>query len=50
MGHHTRFRENGDLLQWLGSAAKKKPPFSNARTLMTRKIIRSRDARCNTGE
>ena len=31
VGHHTRFRENGDLPQWLGSAAKKKPPFSNAR-------------------
>ena len=48
--HHTRFQENGDLPQWLGSAAKKKPPFSNARALMTRTIMRSRDAQCNTGE
>ena len=50
IGHHTRFQENGDLLRWLGSAAKKKPPFSNARALMTRKIMRSRDAQCKTGE
>ena len=50
IGHHTRFRENGDLPQWLGPAAKKKLPFSNARALMTRKIMRSRDAQCNTGE
>ena len=49
IGHPTRFQENGDLPQWLGSAAKKKPPFS-ARALMTRKIMRSRDAQCNTGE
>ena len=49
-GHHIRFRENGDLPLWQGSAAKKKPPFSNARALMTRKIMRSRDAQCNTGE
>ena len=50
IGHHTRFQENGDLPQWPGSDAKKKPPFSNARALMTRKIMRSRDAQCNTGE
>ena len=50
IGHLTRFRENGDLPPWLGSAEKKKPPFSNARALMTRKIMRSRDAQCNTGE
>ena len=48
--HHTRFRENGDLPPWRGSAAKKKPPFFNARTLMTLKIIRSIDAQCNTRE
>ena len=30
IGHHTRFQENGDLRPWRGSAAKKKPPFSNA--------------------
>ena len=50
IGHHTRFRENGDLPQLLGSATKKKPPTSNARALMTRKIMRSRDAQCNTGK
>ena len=47
-GHSTRFRENGDLPPWRGSAAKKKP--LNARALMTREIMRSRDAQCNTGE
>ena len=49
IGRHTRFRENGDLPPWRGPAAKKKPPFSNVRALITRKIIRSRDAQCNTG-
>ena len=50
IGHRGRFRENDDLPQWLGAAAKKKPPFSNARALMTRKLMPSRDAQCNTGE
>ena len=50
IGRHTRFRENGDLPSWRGPAAKKKPPFSNARALITRKLMRSRDAQCNTGE
>ena len=50
IGHSSRFRENGDLLPWRGSAAKKKPPFFYARALMTREIMRSRDAQCNTGE
>ena len=50
IGRHTRFRENGDLPPWRGPAAKKKPPFSNARALITRKIMRSRDAQCNTRE
>ena len=50
IGHHTRFRENGDLRPWRGSAAKKKPPFFNACAQMTRKIMHSRDAQCNTGE
>ena len=48
--HRSRFRENDGLPLWRGPAVKKKPPFSNARALMTRKIIRSRDAQCNTGE
>ena len=31
IGHHARFRENDDLPLWRGPAAKKKPPFFNAR-------------------
>ena len=50
IGHHSRFRENDDLPLWPGLAVKKKLPFSNARALITRKIMRSRDAQCNTGE
>ena len=49
IGHHVRFRENDDLPLWQGPATKKKPPFCNARALITRKIMRSRDAQCNTG-
>ena len=37
IGRHTRFRGNGDLPPWQGPAAKKKPPFSNVRALITRK-------------
>ena len=44
IGHSRRFRENDDLPLWRGPAVKKKPPFSNARALITRKIMRSRDA------
>ena len=50
VGHHTRLRENDDLPLWRGQAVKKKPPFFNARALITREIIRSKDAQCNTGE
>jgi len=50
IGHRTRFRENDDLPLWRGSAAKKKPSFFNARALITREIMRSGDAQCNTGE
>ena len=50
IGHHARFRENDDLPLWRGPAAKKKPPFFNAPALITRKIMRIRDAQCNTGE
>ena len=31
IGHHARFRENDDLPIWRGIAAKKMPPFFNAR-------------------
>ena len=50
IGHHARFRENDDLPLWRGQAARKKPPFFNARALITRKIMRSRDAQCDPGE
>ena len=40
IGHRIRFRENGDLSQRRGSAAKNKPLFLNARALMTRKQAR----------
>ena len=50
IGHRSRFRENDDLPRRRGSVVKKKPPFSNVSALITRKIMRSRDAQCNTGE
>ena len=50
IGHRSRFRENDDLPPWRGSAVMKKLPFSNEHALITRKIMRSRDAQCNTGE
>jgi len=50
IGHPARFPENDDLPLWRGPAAKKKPPFFNASELIKRKIMRSRDAQCNTGE
>ena len=50
IGHHTRFQENEYLALWRGPVVKKKPPFSYALALITRKIMRSRDAQCNTGE
>ena len=50
IGHHTGLRENDDLPLWRGPAVKKKPPFFNARALITREIMRSRDAQCNTRE
>ena len=45
MGHRSYFRENNDLPLRRGPVVKRKPPFSNARALITRKIMRSRDAR-----
>ena len=50
IGHHACFRENEDLPLWQGPVAKKKPPFFNALALIRHKIMRSRDAQCNTGE
>ena len=45
-GHRGRLRENDDLPLWRGPTVKKKPPFSNAPALITRKIMR----RSNAGE
>jgi len=50
IGHHTSLRQNDDLPLWRGPAVKKKPPFFNARALITREIMRSGDAQRNTGE
>ena len=50
IGHHTCFRENGDLPPWRGSATKKNLPFFNVSVLMTCEIMGIRDAQCNTGE
>jgi len=50
IGHRARFQENDNLALSQGPAAKKKLPFFDARELITRKIMRSRDAQCNTGE
>jgi len=50
IGHHTCLRENDDLPLWQGPAVNKKPPFFNALALITREIMHSRDAQCNTGE
>ena len=50
IGHHTHFRRSDDLPLWGGPAVKKKPPFSNARALITYEIMGSGDASCNTGK
>jgi len=50
IGHRSRFREIDNLPLLRGTVVKKKPPFSNAPALITRKIMHSRDAQCNTGE
>jgi len=50
IGHHTRLRKNDDLPLWRGPAANKKPLFFNARVLITREVMCSSDAQCNTGE
>ena len=46
----TRVRENIHLPLWRAPAIKKKPPFSNARALITREIMRSKDAQYHTKE
>ena len=49
IGHPSRFRENDDLPLWRGPAVKKKPPFCNAPAIITRKIMRSRNAQAALG-
>ena len=50
IGHQARLRENDDLPLSRASAIKKKPPVFNVRALVTRQIMRSKDAQCNTME
>jgi len=40
IGHRTRFRENDDLPLLQGPAAKKKPPFFNARALISKSRVK----------
>ena len=44
IGPRTRFRENDDLPPWRGPATKKKPPFFNARALITLCTVGMRNA------
>ena len=48
--HHTHFRESDDLPLLQGPAVKKKPPFFNARALITLEIMYSTDTQYITGE
>ena len=50
IGHRTRFRENGVYLHGKVQPQRKSRHFFNARALMTRRIMRNRDAQYNTGE
>ena len=50
IGHMTRLRGNDDLPLWRAPVIKKKPPFFNVCALVTREIMRSKDAHCNTTE
>ena len=50
IGHHTRLRDNDNLPLWRAPAIKKKPLFFNVRALITREIMHSKDAQCNTKE
>ena len=50
IGNQARLREYVDLPLWRAPAIKKKPPCFNVRALVTREIMRSKDAQCNTTE
>ena len=47
IGDQNRLREKDDLPLWRAPAIKKKPPFFYVRALITREIMRSKDAQCN---
>jgi len=49
IGHHTRLRENDGLPLRRGPAVNKSRHFL-MRALITREIMRSKDAQCNSGE
>ena len=49
IGHRSRFREKDEVPLRRGPVVKKRPPFL-MRALIMRKVMRSRDAQCNTGE
>ena len=44
ISHHTRFRQNDDLPLWQGPAATEKAAIFTVRALITRGIMRSRQA------
>jgi len=48
--HHTRLQENDVLPLLARSSRKEKAAIFNARALITREIMRSGDAQCNSGE
>ena len=51
IGHYTGLRENNDLPLWRAPAIKKKPPSMPALlALITREIMRTKGAQCNTKE
>ena len=48
IGYRIRLQENDDLPLWRAPAIKKKkPPYFYVRALITREILRSKDAQCN---
>ena len=52
IGHHSSysFSRKWRFTSMARFSRKEKAAFFNARAIMTRKIMRSRDAQCNTGE
>ena len=50
IGHQARLRENDDLPLVASSGHKEKAAIFNVRALVTREIMRSKDAQFNTTE